>query len=371
MIMEYGVLYILGAGASIGAKRIPKDHYILKSRMPSGPNFFYDCGLFDAPKEPGLEFLNVIPFMYEGLNQIIEKSWRLDSEIQTFEKEEWKGVNVEDVFTFLDTGEKLYHKNSNVYKAFKSAKKSLIDYICIEISLRSLGERCEYLEGLFKNISERDSIFSFNWDTITETTLEYLNLPHYENYLNLCSNNKFKISEYSKKCILLKLHGSINWMICTDSECLMYKKNQLILSDKSRMLKDLGLGDFNKCESCGRSFIKNVRNIIPPTSNKISIHQDSYMHRIWLLAREKLRFFKKLVFIGYSFPNTDFYSEWLFRQINFLQYHDGNNTVIDIDIVNPEIFDESSITYSRYHKIFRGHRIKKYRNLREYVKKIA
>jgi len=371
MVMNEGILYILGAGASIGAKRIPKTRHNLRSRMPSGLNFFYDCGVFDSPKDPDRDFLNIIAFTYEGLNQIIEKSWRLDSAVQTFEKEEWKGINIEDVFTFLDTGEKLYHKNSNIYKAFKSAKKSLIDYICIEISMRSLGQRCEYLEGLFKNISERDSIFSFKRDTIAETTLEHLSLPHYENYLNLCVNNKFKISEYSKKCLLLKLHGSINWMICTNGECLMHKKNQLILSKKSRMLKDLELGDFDKCESCGRTFIKNIQNIIPPTSNKISIHQDSYMHRIWLLAREKLRFFKKLVFIGYSFPSTDFYSEWLFRQINFLQYHDGNDAVKDIDIVNPEIFNESSITYSRYHTIFRGHRIRKYRNLREYVKKNA
>lgn len=369
--MEYGTLYILGAGASIGAKLIPKDRHKLRSRMPSGPNFFYDCGLFDAPKDPERDFFNVIPFMYEGLNQIIEKSWRLDSEIQTFVKEEWKGVNVEEVFTFLDTGEKLYHKNSKVYKAFKSAKKSLIDYICIEISLRSLGQRCEYLASLFKNLSDRDSILCFNWDTITETTLEYLNSPHYENYLNLCGDNKFKISEYSNKCLLLKLHGSINWMICTNGKCPMHKKNQLILNKKSNTLRDLKLGDFDKCESCGRSFIKNTRNIIPPTSNKIAIHQDSYMHRIWLLAREKLRFAKRLVFIGYSFPTTDFYSEWLFRQINFLQYHDGNTAVMDIDVVNPEIFDKRSITYSRYNAIFRGHRIGKYKSLREYVKKVA
>ncbi len=142
--------------------------------------------MFDAPKNPNIDFLNVIAFTYEGLNQIIEKSWRLESTIQTFEKEEWKGVNIEDVFTFLDTGEKLYRKNSKISKAFKSAKKSLTDYIFLEIAMRSLGQRCKHLETLFKNISDKDSIFSFNWDTIAETTLEYLKLPHYENYLKLC-----------------------------------------------------------------------------------------------------------------------------------------------------------------------------------------
>jgi len=60
MIMNEGILYILGAGASIGAKRIPKNRYNLRSRMPSGPNFFYDCGVFDAPKDPDRDFLNII-----------------------------------------------------------------------------------------------------------------------------------------------------------------------------------------------------------------------------------------------------------------------------------------------------------------------
>lgn len=49
-----------------------------------------------------MNFLNMIAFVYEGLNQVIERSWRLDSAIQTFDKQEWKGVNIEDVFTFLE-----------------------------------------------------------------------------------------------------------------------------------------------------------------------------------------------------------------------------------------------------------------------------
>jgi len=77
------------------------------------------------------------------------------------------------------------------------------------------------------------------------------------------------------------------------------------------------------------------------------------------------------VFIGYSFPSTDFYAEWLFRQINFLQHSDGAIPVMDIDIVNPEILVENSTTYSRYFTIFKGHRIKKYKDLREYSKNNA
>ena len=359
-------MYILGAGASIGAKRVPQNPNNLKSRMPSCLNFFYDCGLFDKPKDPDSDFLNLIPFIWEGLNQIIERSWRLNSNIQTFEKHEWKGVNIEDVFTFLDTGEKLYQKNNKIYKAFKSAKKSLIEYIFLEICMRSLGQRCEYLEKLFKNISDKDSIISFNWDTIAEVTLEYLNLPHYKNYLDLSINNKFTVHDFFQKCLLLKLHGSVNWMACLNKRCSLYNKNQIILSNKTRKVKDIKLDDFDKCSECGGKLSKNI---IPPTSNKISIYKDSYMHRLWLLAREKLRFYKRLVFIGYSFPPTDFYSEWLFRQINFLHDRDAKFAIMDIDIVNPEILDKRSITYNRYYSIFKGHRIRKFNDLEEYVKK--
>jgi hypothetical protein len=47
---------------------------------------------------------------------------------------------------------------------------------------------------------------------------------------------------------------------------------------------------------------------------------------------DEISYAKRIIFIGYSFPPTDFYSQWLFRQVYFLQKHRP-----EIVVVNPEM----------------------------------
>jgi len=362
--MREGNLYILGAGASIGAKRYPENRFGQDKQMPSGNNFFYDVFQLEKSSKSGLDFMNSLDMTYEGLSKIIIQAWKLNPETEFHEKEQWQGINIEDVFTFFDIGEKLYSKNSGYRRAFKQGKDNLTDFIFLMITMRTIGQRCLYLEKLFSHIKDIDNIISFNWDPIAETTLEFLNKTHYQNYLQLFKDEKIKIKKFSKKGLILKLHGSINWMICNNKNCIKYNRNQLIFGASDNKLSSLSISDFDKCKYCGNRL---EVNIIPPSSNKISIHKDSFINKQWLLAREKLKFIKKLIFIGYSFPPTDFYSEWLFRQINFL-IDDKNEFInMDIDIVNPDIFDKNSLTYERYHSIFKGHNLHYFKDLKSYV----
>jgi hypothetical protein len=365
--MQKSNLYILGAGASIGANRYPKNRFGQNMQMPSGKNFFYDVLQLEKPNKSGLDFINILDEMYESLSKIIIQAWKLNPEKEFYEKEQWRGVNIEDVFTFLEIGEKLYNKNSGYKRAFKRGRDSLIDFIFLAIAMRTIGQRCLYLEKLFSNIDEIDNIISFNWDPIAETTLEYLNKTHYQNYLQLFKDSKIQIKKYSKKGLILKLHGSVNWMICKNKNCTKYNKKQLIFGALDNKLSSLSMSDFNKCKYCGNRL---EVNIVPPSSNKISIHKDSFIHKQWLLAREKIKFIKKVIFIGYSFPPTDFYAEWLFRQINFLIDDKNKSINIDIDIVNPEIFNKNSLTYERYHTIFKGHNLQYFMDLKSYIREV-
>jgi len=94
--------------------------------------------------------------------------------------------------------------------------------------------------------------------------------------------------------------------------------------------------------------VASVSPLIPPTSQKF-IRRDSLLHRLWLIARDKLPLCRWIVLIGYSFPATDFYSEWLFRQIYLIE---GPHP--DIIVVNPEIMKKRSAVTKRYENIFRG-----------------
>jgi hypothetical protein len=124
------------------------------------------------------------------------------------------------------------------------------------------------------------------------------------------------------------------------------------------------LSDFNKCGYCGE---KHKVNIIPPTSNKLNIYQNSLIHKQWLLVREKFIRSNKIVFIGYSFPPTDFYAEWLFRQINFIIYPNKKFVKYNIEVVNPASYKNGSILNKRYRKIFSGHKISFYKDLESYA----
>jgi len=70
----------------------------------------------------------------------------------------------------------------------------------------------------------------------------------------------------------------------------------------------------------------------------------------------------ELVFIGYSFPPTDHYSCWLFRQLNLME----DRKQVKIVVVNPEYGKRTSEVTKRYNSIFKKADIESYKSLREY-----
>lgn len=276
-----------------------------------------------------------------------------------FDIKEWKNINIEDVFTFLDVGEKMFNTGTCYYTAFHEHKEQLIKLIVLQIMLRCEGKRCEYLETLFKNIKPQDSIISFNWDTLADITLAYLNNSQYINYLKIMSDTSIENKNYKNLGILLKLHGSINWGICKNIKCIEYNKIALVFSSVPDSSTHLPISYMSKCEKCNKEF---KPFIIPPTSNKMIIHKNSFIHKLWLIAKDKLLTTSKIVFVGYSFPVTDFYTEWLFRQVHFL-----TGEKHEIVVVNPEFKKRNSEVSKRYKGIFKGHKIVTFNTLKEYV----
>jgi hypothetical protein len=133
------------------------------------------------------------------------------------------------------------------------------------------------------------------------------------------------------------------------------------LSKNKKEFLDLLSSDFEKCQLCEQT---TKRFIVPPISNKY-IEKESFLRQLWLITREKLLDTSRIVFIGYSFPVTDFYTEWLFRELNFV-----NGAQPEIVIVNPEIFKKRSRVFKRYNSIFKHNKLIKYRTLKEYVQEI-
>jgi hypothetical protein len=324
--------------------------------MPSADNFFYDLFKMNKTDKRPAGSLNFLGLTYENLNDLIVRAWHIDD--KSYNPEEWKGVNIEEVMTFFEAGANMFPDKSNEQQMFKKAQKYLLDFLYPLMPMTSDEQHCEYLMDIFIRLDEKDSIISYNWDTIADFTLQRVNKVQLRNYAKLLRDDTLEPKEYRHKGLLLKLHGSFNWMICENNKCKFY--NKIRPPFKSNSNKLLGIRDLWKCASCGGGKLRP--EIIPPVSNKM-IHSNSFIRNQWHIAREKLLDAAEIVFIGYSFPPTDYYTEWLFRQLNFIEKgHDAKITV-----VNPEYGKRGSVVTKRYKTIFRGREIKSYRTLKEYV----
>lgn len=323
--------------------------------MPSGANFFYDLFKHRVTERNRKGSYNFLGLMAEGLNSFIVQTWCLEKNKKHFCPEEWKGLNVEDVFSFLDVGSRMLPRGSRFQKGLKNQKANLYAIITSMLAIRCDGMHDEILQHVVYSMNPEDSIISFNWDTIVDHTIKYCKSPMFANYAELMNTSRPRVINYAKKPVLLKLHGSLNWYVCENRGCELCGRVRIaIRSDKLLRFFERG-----KCPSCGK---EAEPFIVPPTTQKF-ISRDSILNKLWLIALEKLSLCKRLIFIGYSFPKSDFYSEWLFRHVHLLE------NVPEIIVVNPDYGKQRGATRSRYDSIFRGCRIVPFSSLEEFEKK--
>lgn len=354
-------LLVLGAGASIGAKRYPIESSSREVfvRMPSSRNFFYDLFRYNSkPGQPRRD-LNMLGMMYEGTNWLINQAWGMTKHEIGYDPEEWRGVNVEDVFSFVDIGSRLYSRGSTYQRGFKLSRESLIDFIVMMLMTRAEGQHCELLMRLLTGLKSTDSIISFNYDTIADFTLQYVKNPQYRTYANLMSGKLPRVRDYENKGLLLKLHGSVNWRYCLNRKCRYYKLPHIPFASNDRKLPQIYHGDFNKCKGCGHD--RPEPAIIPPMTEK-NVDKHDFFYRLWQIARAQVSRFDRIIFIGYSFPVNDPYTEWLFRQLRFAQRKPAQ-----IIVVNPEAMRPRHPVAQRYAALFRGFPIEYHADFEEFV----
>ena len=353
-------IIVLGAGASIGSKRYPINSSFsqIRTRMPSAENFFYDLFRTNKTDNRPAGFLNFLGLTYEGVNHFLTRAWAIND--KSPDSNEWKGVNIEEVMTFFEIGSKMFPAGSKEKEYYRKAKYYLLDFLYPLMSSISESQHCEYLLNIFFTLKPKDSIISYNWDTIADYTLEVTKSVQFRNYKKLLESKNIEPTSYRKTGLFLKLHGSFNWLVCRNQECRAYNKIRAPFYKKQFKLIDLH--QLWKCPVC--KGVKVTPEIVPPVSAKI-IHSNSFIRNQWLIAREKLLDVTELVFIGYSFPPTDHYTEWLFRQLNL---REGKKDLM-ITIVNPEYGKRGSLVSKRYDTIFKGYKIRKFSTLKDYANK--
>jgi hypothetical protein len=215
-----------------------------------------------------------------------------------------------------------------------------------DIWLKSLSN-CQNFLKLIKNItSDNDSIITLNYDLIIDKILLVLANTCTDNFNSFLERSDriiqwhnvwggVSLSQYpseKEKGAYIKLHGSIDWTYCPSQDC----PHHWIFS------KFNPVGE--PCSSCGTS-LETV--IVPPTMKK-SFEKFPKLGFLWHVAFKKLKEADKIIVIGMSFPDSDYYLKWLVRQA-MIERRKKDNSLPELIIVNkkPEDAEDSE-------KIFRN-----------------
>ncbi len=152
----------------------------------------------------------------------------------------------------------------------------------------------EYHKFVKEILQPQDVIISFNYDLVLEKVFNELKIPF-----------NYGISEPEKDDrLILKLHGSANWVYCKNCG------HSFPTKDYSGL--DALLGKI-KCHNCKTKKLEPI--LIPPTMYKDYQDQErgGMIRGLWSKANEELYTADKVVFIGFSMAQNDAYAQELFK----------------------------------------------------------
>lgn len=154
-----------------------------------------------------------------------------------------------------------------------------------------------------ENKLEKTAFISLNYDIIIDNVLD--------NFYNLIPDYNFKLdyginfSNFKRPTktaiLLLKIHGSLNWLYCPTCNEILLTRGQ-----KGAMATFYNLANCSICQTPMNPMI------IPPTFYKEM--SNPFIQQIFLKCDGIFKYAKRLFFCGYSFPDTDMHVKYLIKR---------------------------------------------------------
>lgn len=308
-----------------------------------------------------------LPLMNDFLDRAKELKDKLRDKFDDlwdyFNEPKFRNLNIEDILGYLDMEISLNNLNFD-----KRIKYRLLNFIQNVIILsyyygddKNLSHYSNLLNRFIQSLTKDDTIITFNYDVLID---DFLNkngfLPDYGIDLQYK-----KLSEKETHIPLFKLHGSLNWSICgkcqkpswNEYDNLLKRSKSTKNDDESDELYQLfELTNRRICQTNEKHRRIEETLIVPPSWNK---HDYPYIKDLWLKASNNLKNANKIIFIGYSFPQTDIYFKYL-----LLTSLPKSN--IPVEVVDPKIQNIAG----RYLEIFRDNISFKSMTFEEYISDI-
>ncbi len=164
---------------------------------------------------------------------------------------------------------------------------------------------------------------------------------------------------------ILKLHGSIGWFYVREpndlisklkvSHLKIFNENDFIYTTFNNIHTD----DFDSNNKYLRDPFEYFEYTLDPliiTPTIFKNYRDKHIKKLWIDAQEKIKKADEIIIIGYSFPQTDFYSKIIFRE--------NLKENVKIMIINPDEKIEqhiiNDVLYKRRVDIIRFNFLKEY-----------
>jgi hypothetical protein len=239
----------------------------------------------------------------------------------------------EQVLTLLDMAIEQDHYFSHTYhhKYLRQLRNDFLYLIWVLLKKASTSERFELFDAFASSLDSSNIVMSLNYDTLLDQSIlnQFGGINYGLDFSTVYSDQPVQFTEPSP--LLLKLHGSLNWLYCPNCESFY-----LYLGKSAKKIFDENpeLCLYDNC------YLKGI--IIPPSDRKdYGLVPLSLM---WIKASKYLRGADKITFIGYSLNEIDMQVLYLLKRSLFNNPHPP-----EIEVVDP---DPSDAIFFRYRRLF-------------------
>jgi len=300
------ILFILGAGASVGAGAYAQVQGTGRVPTPTQTTFWPTFLRFCSKKQHRKIIESFLFRYFLGYRKVPSRlkpanRWALLS-----------GIDVEEVFTFVServrapaTTPQLRTYAEGVWDALVSEMSAVFGRFEPNVKTRAT-----YRDLLRQHVRSRDAVVSFNYDTIFEKSLPINRAWYYEG-----------IHSHGKGIPVLKPHGSVNWAAPNEQE------RSILVSEQPTHPVIVAPTHLK--------FVQTANSSEEPLAMDVDgsgyLDQSPQVQQIWAEMEKQMRQAKALVFVGYSFPVADLYFSSVLRTV--LAIRSASPTIV---IVNPD-----------------------------------
>jgi hypothetical protein len=310
MTQQRRIVYFLGAGASVASGAHATVQHGGKIPAPTQENFWGTFLRFCQWTE-NYKIIESFLFRYFLGYGKVPTRLRLMERLALLNE-----IEVEEVFTFISeriaapaTSPQLKVAVEKVWAALTAEIGTVFSKFPANADSRKL-----YRKFLDQHVRSRDTIVSFNYDTIFEESIHSYQRFYYDG-LQARARGEIRV---------LKPHGSVNWSLSKKFIRVERAPKRSVIVAPTHL-----------------KFVGNNNGGIADTYGYLN--QTNEMPKIWASMEGQMRGAKALVFIGYSFPVADLYFSSVLRSIIA-----ARNSQPKIVVVNPDALAISARIKKRF-----------------------